>query len=829
MSDGQHNSEVVKSSFFSNVLLGKIASHKAFSDTTLFRMLIAFAFLLPLFFIPGSLVAPEFAKMIFLEILVFVAIIMWMIGRYKDGHIVVPKSSLLFVLALLLVQFVVSGIFSPTPSVSFIGSGYDIGTVNSFVVLFLLMYLASSIFTNRDRVLTLYAALSLSTLIAMVYHLLRHFLGADFLDFGIFTSPVLSPIGKWNDMVSLFGGVSLLALTTLYFFPNNRTIKIPAYLILITSMFFLLLVDFTILWIILAVLIGLIVSFAIYDGEQTHKLLAQKTRDEGGEHVSRPFSKRLVGHLPPFAVFFLAIALIYGSGLSGKFWGETQKNISSIVGDALNATPYSEVMLTTGSTYDILSKSLGESPVLGTGPNRFSSSYLKFKSTDINRTPYWDSAFDFGLGRIPTYFGTTGILGMLLWVAFIVLLFAKARHVFSLFSRDRIAAYLSFSLFLLAIYFWSLAFFYLPNITIFALAFLFTGVLVAFLVSENVLKTYTVSLVRGGKGSNVVTPILVILLIGIFASSYLLYRQISSLVAFRDAEIAMNNNDIDQAEAKVRQAISMSERDIYYRSLSNIGIIRLRSLTTSTLEKEQVASLVNEYVVLARGSAERAIELNNTNFENYLQLGGVFDSFSALGQDSSALAKVNYESALQLNPKSPRILFMLARIELLSGNRPNAKTLFYRALSERPNLPEAMSVLIQLEVEDGNTDNALKILENGLSIEPTNFLFHFAHGYLNFTAAKYEEAQRSFEFAAFLNPDYADAKYFLGLSYARRNLTQQAIVQFKEVQVLNPDNKELAAIIKALESGRDIFRAGLIQGTQPDTTLGGATNGGADN
>ncbi len=796
-------------SVFVKILLGKVLSYKVFSDRVLYVLLLGVSFLLPIFFVPGQFIAPEFSKMILLEVMVLVGVFMWAAGRLRDGHMNLPKSMLLLVSALLVVQAAIAAIASPAPMLSFIGSGYDIGTVNSFLVLFLLLFLGSTVFSGRDRVLSLYASLMLSTTIVMIYHLLRYFLGADFLTFGLFTNAAATPVGKWNDMVALMGGAMLLILTTLYFFPQNKILRLPAYAVFFVGLFFLLVVNFKVLWFILFVLTGVLVMFAIYEGERGHRIHVREA-ESGSEHHHKSVHKRIAGHLPILTTILLLVAFIYGSGLAMVPLKKGGPTIGTALERVLKPAPYGEVVLTPQFTFNLVAHTLKDSPLFGTGPNRFEAGYLLYKTSEINRTPFWDTTDigNYAFGRIPTYFATTGVIGTILWVIFVVLLFVKSRKIFALLAKDKIAAYLAFSLFLLVIYFWSIAFFYLPSIAIFALAFLFTGALIAFLVSEGVITVYHVSFDRGSKLSMILTPIVIIVLAGVVAASVLLYRQVSSLIAFRDAQSALAANNLDVAKTDLVKANTQSERDIYYRSLSNITLVQLQQLANAKLPAEQVQSKANTLIGEAGNYAQRALALDPSNFENYLQVGGVYDILHSLGiktvgtETTFQLAKDNYEQALRLNPHSPRILFMIARLELSAGNRAKAKEYLYKALAERPNYLEAISFVMQMEITDKNPAAAVAVLRAGIAAEPTSFLLHFALGYFYFDAHDYKSAIDEFEAAITLNPVYADAKYFLGLSYSYVGRQDEAIQQFTDVQTLNPDNKDIANILKNLKAGK---------------------------
>lgn len=801
----QHGAAQVATRSRVKVLLDRVFHRKVFSERLLLSLLLGLAFFLPLFFIPGQSIAPEFAKMILLEILVLLATFVWAAGRLRDGHVDVPKSMLLLVSALLVVQFVVAAIASPTPFASFVGSGYDLGTVSSFVVLFLLMFLGSVIFSNRDRVLLLYGAFLGSTVVIMLYHLLRQFFGANFLDFGVFTNAVATPVGRWNDLASLVGAMMLLVLTTRYFFPNNKTLRIPAIVLFVVGLLFLLSINFTALWLILIVLCGMLVALSIYEGEREHTKKSLQAKEAGTHHAHKPIYHRVSGHLPLGATILLICAVLYGSGLSNVTWGSSGSTISKMVGNTLHSAPYSEVVLTPQFTFDIVKSTIKDSPFFGTGPNRFSSAYLKYKMSVVNRTPFWDTTFDFGLGRIPTYFGTTGIVGVILWLFFIIFLFVKGRKVFALLAKDRIAAYIGFSLFLLSLYFWSMAFFYLPNIAIFAMAFLFTGTLIAFLSGEGVIKSYHVNF-DGGRSSIILTPVAIMILVGVIAGGVLLYRQVASLDAFGAAQVSAGANNIAETERYLLRANGFVERDVYRRALSNVALAKLQDLAKQKLSQEEVAAKAKVLIDDARTNAERAIKLDPTNFENYLQYGGVFDTLGSLGiQNTAPLARDNYLQALRLNPKSPRVLFMLSHLEFAAGDRVKAKDYLYKTLAERPNFPEALSFLVQLEMQDKNPDAAITALRSGIEAEPSSFLLRFALGYLYYLGNDLPNAVSEFEAAVSLNPSYADAKYFLGLSYSRLGRNADAIEQFKGVQALNPDNKDVAAIISNLKAGRDPF------------------------
>lgn len=796
-------------------LLKKALHSRLFSDNVLFSLLIGLAFLLPIFFLPGTSIAPDFAKTILLEVVVLFGIFAYAAGRLRDGHFAIPKSLLLGAMFLLLMQFIVSAVAAPTPTVAFFGSGYDIGTVSTFAVLCLLLFLSAVVFRTRDRVLYLFAALLLSFSLVMVYHLLRHLLGyPQFLSFGSMTGPTSTPVGKWNDFATMAGAGAILSLLALYFFSAHRLIRVFSWAFFFVSLFFLLLVDFTVLWMILFVFSGGLIALALYEGELTHRRRhdAEQSADGAAPYKAPALPRRLVGHLPALAVVLLIISFVYGSGLAARPFDASGRSLSGLTALYLKATPYSEVVLTRGLTTNIIGVAIKESPLLGVGPNLFDRLYLLNKSSDINMSPFWDTAFEAGAGRLPTLFAMTGATGVLLWVIFLGLLFWKGRKVYALLAKDRVAAFIGIVLFFATLYFWSVAFFYLPNIAIFSYAFLCTGALVAFLASEGMIGTLHVDFASRKTLGFVVTPIIAVIMIGAVATGVLLFRQGAAIVSFAAAQDAVTRGDIAAAKELADRANAFAERDAHWRFLTSVSLAKLQqTISDGSMTPDARLTAANNHIVDARMAAERAVAIDPTNFENYLATGGFYDSLGSAGVGNALpSATTEYKKALALNPKSPRVLFLLGRVELLQNNKEGAREYLTRALTERPNYIEALSILAQMEIADKHPEKAIALVQNAVVVDPANFVLRFTLGYLQYSVRDYGAAISSLEAAVILNPVYANAKYFLGLSYARVGRPSDALLQFQDVSTLNPDNKDVLQIIANLRAGRDPLAPNIV-------------------
>ena len=127
-------------------------------------------------------------------------------------------------------------------------------------------------------------------------------------------------------------------------------------------------------------------------------------------------------------------------------------------------------------------------------------------------------------------------------------------------------------------------------------------------------------------------------------------------------------------------------------------------------------------------------------------------------------------------------------------------------LLKKNNYTEAIFLLSQIEVGEGNITQAIRSVETASIIAPNDPTVFFQLGLLRYSNDEFSNAVYSLERAIDLNPLYANAKYFLGLSYDQIGETQKAIEQFESILSTNPDNNEVSFILKNLKEGRAPFK-----------------------
>ncbi|OHA21188.1 MAG: hypothetical protein A2849_01550 [Candidatus Taylorbacteria bacterium RIFCSPHIGHO2_01_FULL_51_15] len=760
-------------------------------------LLFALIFLLPISFVPDLAFPLQFGKSILLSIFTLLAFSLFVIARLKDGRFVIPTSPILVSLSLVVGLFALSGIFSGSTLWSLVGDGFEVGTALSLLIVALMTGLIPIMFRSREEIFGSYLGFFAAFILIAIFHLLRLVLGPEFLSVSVFTDVVSNTIGKWNDLGIFFGAVALLSLMTIEFLSLRPLFRGLLYLSLLLALFFLAIINFGIIWLVLGLFSLVFLVYLIsFNGSGTAG--ETSSLDAGREALQSESRPLRTIPIPSLIVLLTSVVFILAGSTIGGAIGETF-NISH-----LEARPSFQ------ATFDVTREILLDHPLLGVGPNNFTSEWLAHKPAGINETIFWNVDFNYGVGLVPTFVATTGILGGLAWLLFLCsFLYAGFKAILSNFS-DKFSQYLITSSFLVSLFFWIFNVFYIPSLTIFALTFFFTGLFVTALTVEKLSPQKIISFSSTPRANFVSVLLLILLLLGGASLGYFLIQKYVASVVFQKGVIAFNlAGDLDKAEGYITRATAMSPSALYYRFLTELTLMRMNALLQQNQSSESAEVVRGKFQGLlgaAQGSARRAVSLNPSQYENFLTLGRVYEVVTPLGVEGAyENAKAAYEQALALNPESPAIYLILARLEVAKKDNAAAREYIAKALSKKNNYIEAIFLLSQIEVAEGNIKAAISSVEAASIIAPNDATIFFQLGLLRFNDRDYKGAAAALERSVSLNPAYANAKYFLGLSYDRLNRTADAIAQFSDLLVTNGDNEEIKLILQNLKAGRDPF------------------------
>ncbi len=772
-----------------NIAVGN-AHKRVWFDKVSFVILLALVFLIPIFFVPASFISLQFGTSLLFAFSSILLILLYIISGLLSGSLDLPHPAkyILGFLSLVPIVYVLAGIANGFSRMSFFGYTFDINTVGFVVLAFIYMFFVSLTFRDKHRIFYSYFVFVISSLILSIFIIARIIFGAKFLAFGMFTDLTLTPIGTWNNAGIFFGIGAILSLLTYQMLPVSRVIKTILSLALLLSLVFLALVNFKVVWIILGICSFLFILYNIFNSNSV-------------SFSSLPLQRKLRKiPLYPLIVFVLSVIFV--------IWGNS---LGTYLATRLQVTNL-EVRPSLTVTLEIAKNTIKSRPLFGSGPNTFVTEWLTYRPDDILSTVFWNTDFTNGIGLIPTFAVTTGIIGVLSWLVFLG--FYVYLGIKSIFMKmeDSFVKYLLTSSFFISLYLWIMTFVYVPSTVIFILTFFFTGLFFASIYLSGLIKVKTTSFTFNPRTGFVSSLLMVILFFGGLTLAYGLFKNSQSLRYYQKSLYSLNTlKNISESEDYMVKAIASVGSDVYYRALSEIEIIKLNAILSQDSTKVKIEDIQKQFSDTLASAIKAGIastEKDSSNYLNWIALGRVYEAVSAPElkvEGAFEGAQSAYTEALKRNPKNPGILILLARLSATHGDLKLARTYAIQAIALKKNYLDAYFLLTQVEVSDKNIKGAIDSATAASIIDPTNAAIFFQIGLLKYNIADYSGAIQVLEKATSMTPNYANAKYFLGLSYAALGERDKAIKEFEDLKLTNPDNTEIDKIISNIKLGRDPF------------------------
>ncbi|MBU2010113.1 tetratricopeptide repeat protein [Patescibacteria group bacterium] len=758
-------------------------------DTIVLYLIMSLGCVVPVLFLDFLHIPLTVSKGGVLFIIILLSFILWLVARLKEGKFIIPQSSILIAICGLPIVFILSALFSDAFWVSLLGSGYELGTVLAIFLFTVLVFLTATLFQSYKNIYQFLLLLLVAGTLSFVYMIIMQVGNIQSSAF-----PCIL-IGTYNDMAMFLGLTTIIVMSTLELVTLNKRMRIMMIISFVTSLLGLLILNFSFVWNVLGVF-SLILFVYVYSFS--------------GNSTGNTTKERKISVLPIIVMTIVLLLVLPG------------RTIGDFVAEKFQVTNVS-IRPSWHSTAHIIKTTLKESPMFGVGPNRFASAWLANKPDGINQTVAWNTNFPFGVGIIPSFLVTTGAIGGLAWIVFLVIFLVRgAQTVILKIKTDKTARYLTFSLFLSTVYLWLMSIFYVPNIVGFSLAFLMTGMFIASLAQSGAIKKYSVSFSSDPRVSFVSVLGLILSIIISVSGGNLLFQRLAATGYFQQANIILNtdNTNLEGAKNKLRQAIAMAPRDEYYRNLTTLHIIELNGLVNLPIETAKVQ--FNEITPEIINNALKATEIDKTNYLNWIVLAQAYESLIPFfkqqgeGKDGYDEAKAAYEIALTYNPQSPLIKLLQARLEMTKGHNKQAKEYIQESIKMKNNYPEAIFFYSQLQAAEGDLEQAIRSAEIASMLKPNNIGILFQWGFLKYQHKDYKGAISVFERIVELNNSYSNARYFLGLSYENVDDTAKAIEQMERIQELDPNNtQQIKDILTNLRAGRDPFYKSSFRLTAP--------------
>ena len=756
-------------------------------------------FLMPLFWLPWTIEAYEFNKQYLLFFLTGLALLAWLTKMIViQRKIIFRRTPLDIWILLFMLMMILSSVFSIDRISSLLGF---YGRFSDSVIGLLCLGAIYFIVTNNiaqpkkwglsiNKISQLFLASSSLVII-----------GTFLAVFNVWSKipglPQAMTFRSFNLTNASLEGMAIFLVMVIGFLTGNlllhkqhigKKIKIAG---LVLSMILLMIINFQPAWIVLGIVMLFLLVMAFW---------------------TRLFKDRVNVLLLPIILFL--ISGFYVTGLYVKI-------------GVLNSIPWlndvlpQELILDYQTSRSIAWQAIKDSPVLGSGPATFLSDFVKFKPIEFNNSNFWNVKFNMASNQITEMIATTGILGTLSYLliifVFLLIMFLslqrlRKRHQSKSLNQgesQEIVSVLPFFLAWLALV--AAQFVYHQNTVLAFYFWLFTalGIIGWQKIESTPSKQFSFSFRKMpeiGLVINVVILILVFVLVGLF---YLGGQFYLADIKFRQA---VNSNE--ELVQKIEKVVNLNRyRDNYRRVLSQVYLINAWDEANKPQEEQNIQLLQ----ALSSGSiqqARTATILNPNSVFTWENLGIVYRDSRGLVGGTLPFALEAFAKASELEPNNPFFFRERCRINLISEEKDWDETINYcqKAIELKSNYLDAHIQLALAFEEKGDLEKAVQQMESildklkGVSFQRGSDLanaateIYFQTGRLYFNLNRTAEAIRMFEQSVIVNPNYANARYALGLSYMANKRNSDALIQFQIIDQLVPGNENIQALIQQLTS-----------------------------
>jgi len=661
-----------------------------YEKITLWTVVIT-ALLLPIFVVPVFGVSFFYAKFGLVTLAVLIAAVTLTLQVLNDRQIeryTAVNYGLIFTIPIV---YVVSSLFSNSWGLSLMGNGADIDTAYFYFLGAVLVYLFSRVFRPKQTIFLLTLGLVFVSAIVSLFHLLRFVFGPQFLSLGLFTTSTSNTVGGLNEL-SIYAGLGvLLSILALELATIQKSIRIALYSCLVLTLSLMCITNFNLqnnaLGLGVAISLSSIVAlFALI--LFIHKKVASSKEK-----------------LPAVSLAVLLITLVFtiaGTPISSYILpkiGITQNDILDV-----RVAPLTSLTVAVETYKDGIKDAL-----VGVGPNNFFIAWGKHKPIDpqnsVNMTPFWNVDFNAASGVVPTSFVTTGVLGLLAWIFFllglgyyIVRLLKKVTEP----DKDSASVFVAWVVSIGTIYLWIVSILFTSGPTILFLAFMFTGLLFATLVREDVVSTKTAQwdISTYWKGF-VVTFLMIVLISAFMYIGYIWQQRVYAAIQIQQSARTLQSDSTKVTEAEIfaLKAINTYFNPGDLRFASEVALIRpakLISESQGVVPSEKLTQEIVNDISFSINSARRsAIDRGaSSDYRDWLQLGKAYETATFLGATSTAILAVeSYAQAERLNPTSPVAPYLIGRLYSFARGFDIAEAKLKRAVELKSDYVEAVNLL----------------------------------------------------------------------------------------------------------------------------------------
>jgi tetratricopeptide (TPR) repeat protein len=757
-------------------------------------------------FMPWSALPSVTTKTYLLAAGALITLALFILARLSRGTIILPPLMLVLALWLPVIAYALSAAFSGVPLGNTLwGTVLESDTLGFMLCAAVLGTLAAFVLRRSEHYRSFLSVGAYVFGVVAVLQVLVVIVG-QFSPSTI--SPAFSLIGSIDDLAYLLGLGVVGALITFRFLELSKRTHQMLLGSGVLALFLLAVANSSVVWIMLAlVALGLFVEAVMQRGPKPTEA------DLGGAvalgDTSLETDETSHSLVLPLVVLVVSLFFLLSGTLGGALASALNINV-------LNVRPSWQ------STFSVARGSYAETPAFGSGPSTFGAQWLKYRDASLNSTVFWNTNFTSGIGFIPTSLVTTGLVGMIAWIAFLLMIGVFGLRMLILRApTDPFIRYVAILSFVATLYLFVNAIFGLPNAVILTLAFVFAGLFVSTTRFAAGSQQWGVIFSRSPRLGFIIVFGLTILLLGSVVAAYTLVDHYIATSQLARAGTEFNAGNLRAADEAAQKSIAFSPSASAYQIQAGVAMGTLNQIIASTTMPAATAQKEFQAALSAGiNAALTATQLTASDYQNWLILGNLYAQAVPLGVAGAYdSAKTAYLKAQELSPTDPQIPYIIAQLDIANRDSKSAQTALKTAISLKQDYTAAIFLLSQLEVQDGNVKGALTSALAAAYFQPNDPNILFQVGILYAAQNDLVNAAAALEASVAANAQFANARYFLSAVYAKQGKMAEAMTQMQAIADMSAENAQAVTTqLASLTAGKNPFPANLLSITPAAVT-----------
>jgi tetratricopeptide (TPR) repeat protein len=674
------------------------------------------------------------------------------------GSFRIPDKFTLGSLLLIITSLILASFSSPALRTALFGNLTEAPL--SFVILFSLIvifYVAMKVITHSSRIVLFFITLGFSYTIVAIVQIVRL----------IVSNQTNTLIGSWVDFSVFSLVIVICVLIFLEIGKFLRPIKIVTGIVGVIALSGVFITNVS--WVLfLGAGITLLFILYVFSFGYWNK---KKTTFEKGRTI------------PWYAlgVFLFFVIMIVFKG-----------NISNTLGTIYS--PINDYVPSGIATLQATKVSLKDNIILGSGIGTFDYLWNQVKSPTWSETITGSQEISTGYGFFGTLMATSGLLGVIAWMSFLILFLYKISIVVRKQHNDTSERFTKIAILFGSSMLTIVSLIHYPGTVMLMIWVIFLGGLWNLAQEKERIITFLDTPRKSFFGMIIVCLVAVV----IVSFSWVVIRQTISLGYYSKSIKTLSDKKppIESIEQLVT-ANKWWSTDTYNRMLTDRMFDLAKGVLSSQFsldQRELMVSQAQDILKMSLEYAKASVQLDTKDYRNYLIQGDVYRGYGELGVEKAlSLSQQAYEQAQLHSPHDSTLYLPLARLALLSGKVNEFDAIIQKSLDIHPTIG-AYVLAYEKNIALKEFDLAENNLRTLITLSPNDFRIFNELGMLYLSQREYRQATNAFIKSIMKNNNQPETLALLGATYELLGDTKQSTDIFNYLKRQLPNEAEVLII-----------------------------------